>query len=265
MNMPTSVIVSFTAVALFDLLFPLLLVFWVRHRFHSHWRSFLVGVAAFAISQAMIRMPLVSVLGAALQDDLQSSATLRTIWLIGLSFSAGLFEETGRYLGFRFFLRNFRSWAEGIMFGLGHGGFEAVFIGGLALINVLAAAYTPLDSLPSESAEQIRAAQATIAALTPWQVMAGGYERVWAIAMHVALSLLVLRTVQGKGTRWFWLAIVTHGLFNFTAVSINQRWGIFAAEASVTLVGLISVAWIIHEYRRSQAQHSVALPAHAPS
>lgn len=263
--MPTSALVSFTAVALFDLLFPLLLVCWLRRRFHPHWRSFLIGVAAFAISQILIRLPLISVLSAVLRDDLRSSATLRIVWLIGLGVSAGLFEETARYLGFRFCLRPFRSWAEGVMFGLGHGGFEAAYLGGFALVNVMAVAFTATDSLPPETAAEIRAAQAILATITPWQVFAGGYERVCAVAWHIALTLLVLRTVQGHGWRWFWVAIGVHALFDITAVSVNQRWGIFAAQGVITIIGLGSLAWIVHAYRRSQAQPSAPLPAHAAS
>ncbi|HEX6288183.1 MAG TPA: YhfC family glutamic-type intramembrane protease [Herpetosiphonaceae bacterium] len=245
--MPTSVIVSFIVVAIFDLLFPLLLALWLKRRYHARWLSFFVGITVFTITQILIRIPIVALLGAALQDDLAASVTLRTAWLIGLSFSAGLFEEGGRYLGFRYVLRQHRTWIEGVLFGLGHGGIEAAFLGGTALINALIIPGLASAALPAEAAQQLQAAQAALAALTPWAVLAAAYERFWAIVLHVGLSLMVLRTANGRGQRWLWLAIVLHGLFNVVAVALNQRWGIAAAEASVTLFGIAALIFTLRE------------------
>ena len=60
------------------------------------------------------------------------------IWLYALygGLMAGLFEETGRYLAFSFALKKYRAKnVNALMYGAGHGGFEAIVIVGLTMIN----------------------------------------------------------------------------------------------------------------------------------
>ena len=51
-----------------------------------------------------------------------------------LAFTAGLFEETGRWIFLRFLCRNHSSWLHGLSFGLGHGGIEAVWVLSLGIL-----------------------------------------------------------------------------------------------------------------------------------
>ena len=55
---------------------------------------------------------------------LQGISLLLNAIILGLL--AGLFEETARYILFKFILPKARTWREGILVGLGHGGAEAV-------------------------------------------------------------------------------------------------------------------------------------------
>src|SRR5699024_7905221 len=47
------------------------------------------------------------------------------VYAIYASLAAGVFEEIGRFIGFRFLLKKFRSWKDGIAYGIGHGGIES--------------------------------------------------------------------------------------------------------------------------------------------
>ena len=65
-------------------------------------------------------------------------AIRNNIWLYALDggFMAGLFEETGRYLAFAFALKKYRAKnVNALMYGAGHGGFEAIVITGFTMIN----------------------------------------------------------------------------------------------------------------------------------
>src|SRR5689334_5926286 len=45
--------------------------------------------------------------------------------LTGVAVTAGLFEEVGRYVGYRFFMRREpKTWSKAVMFGLGHEGLD---------------------------------------------------------------------------------------------------------------------------------------------
>ncbi|WP_454055548.1 YhfC family glutamic-type intramembrane protease [Clostridium sp. Marseille-Q7071] len=43
--------------------------------------------------------------------------------------TAGIFEEVGRFIAFKTVLKNNHEWKDGIAFGIGHGGIEAIIIG----------------------------------------------------------------------------------------------------------------------------------------
>ena len=62
----------------------------------------------------------------------------RIIYAVFLGLSAGVFEETARYLTYRFWAKDARSWSRGLMLGAGHGGSEAILVGALAAVNFVA-------------------------------------------------------------------------------------------------------------------------------
>src|SRR5699024_180091 len=48
------------------------------------------------------------------------------VYAIYESLAAGVFEEIGRFIGFRYLLKKFRSWKDGIAYCIGHGGIESM-------------------------------------------------------------------------------------------------------------------------------------------
>ena len=95
--------------------------------------SVVVGALVFLVFQLLTRIPLLAVLGT--QPWYQQMA--ENIVLIGLflSLTAGLFEEIGRYLAFRFVLKSRLQIKNGVAYGVGHGGFEAMALVGLTYVN----------------------------------------------------------------------------------------------------------------------------------
>jgi uncharacterized membrane protein YhfC len=57
-----------------------------------------------------------------------------------LGLSAGFFEESARYVVYRWWARDARTWSQGLMLGAGHGGIESILLGFLLAINVAALA-----------------------------------------------------------------------------------------------------------------------------
>ena len=53
---------------------------------------------------------------------------------------AGVFEEVGRYLAFRFLLKRYTNRRDAVTYGIGHGGIEAILVLGLTAINNIAIA-----------------------------------------------------------------------------------------------------------------------------
>src|SRR4051794_20280934 len=90
------------------------------------------GAPVFFVSQVVLRFPW--------QIPLAHSMYRHPRWLIQFlllsSLTAGLFEETGRWLGYRFLLWE-ATRRTGTMFGLGHGGLESILLAGFPLASLV--------------------------------------------------------------------------------------------------------------------------------
>ncbi|WP_432557825.1 YhfC family glutamic-type intramembrane protease [Granulicoccus sp. GXG6511] len=240
-------------VALLCLLGPLLVqIFWARGR-RWLWAGFGLGVLTFTVTQLLIRIPLITVVLPVLPE--WQALLSHAVWAaLVLSFSAAVFEETGRLLVLTLFFRTRRrTQADGVAFGLGHGGIEAFVLVGLSLVGVLvmgilvkAGQWGSLTAtMPPEAAAAL---QSQLGAVTVLAATAGGLERVAAVALHVGLSVLVLLGVErGRPVAAWLLAMLIHGVANFVAVVALTVWGwpVLAVEALLLVVAAIAIAWVV--------------------
>lgn len=263
-------IASFCVAIAMDVLLPVVGVLWARRRLGVEWKVIWVGALAFALSQLLTRVPAVQVAQYFLRDTLKASALAMHLWIVVLSITAGLFEETARLIAFKSPLKDYLRWKDAVGFGLGHGGLEsALLIAGLAilgLINVVVLSQLDLSTLPleQEQLQQVLAAKAQVAALRWWEPLLGAYERVAALILHVSLSVLVLqRFVRGQ-RRWYWLAVGFHALANQTAVMVARGVGPVAAEGAMTLVALLAL-WIILRLRSEESPPASTAPLNSGS
>jgi len=251
-------IASFGFAIAFDVLLPVVLVLVARRRLGFAWKTVGIGALAFTLSQLLTRVPAVQVLQYLLRDVLEDSTPLFQLWLVVISLSAGLFEETARLIAFKYPLKAFRRWRDAVGFGLGHGGLEsAVLVGGLAaigLVNVVV--LTRMDpstlSLPPAQLEQILAAKAQVASLRWWEPLLGAYERVGAMVLHVGMSVLVLQRFLRGQRRWYWAAVGFHSLANLATVLVARSVGNVAAEGVLTVFAL-GVVWFTLRLRDEDA------------
>lgn len=251
--MPLTTIIVLIAVALMTLLVPLGVMLFLRRR-GGTWTAFLVGAGTFVLF-AMILEPILhnlvlrSPAGAAIQGN---------ILLYGLygGLAAGLFEETGRLLAFRFVLKNHPARITALSYGIGHGGIEALLLVGLTMVSnlILGLSHAAGTPLPEEAAAAAEAILTVPAALFLW----GGLERLSAMALHMALSVLVFASVR-TGKRWlFPAAIGVHAAVNFAAVTANAHLPVAATEAVVMLLTVLAALWAARIYRALPSSQEAA-------
>ena len=94
--------------------------------------------------------------------------------------------------------------------------------------------------------------------LPAWAPLLGLWERVLAMTLHVALTLLVVHAVRQQRRALVWLAVGWHGLFNLLALAVLRLTeSALAVEVALSVVSLLSV-WAIIRLSR------MLTPAPAP-
>ncbi len=224
--------------------------------------AILVGVLGFLVPQVMIRIPLLGMFSA---TDVYQLLVARPLLLgLFLGVTAGLFEETGRWIGFRYLLKNRLERKNALAYGVGHGGFEAIFLVGLGYISNLVISLMinngTYDSLVAPqlgtNADTVRI---TLLSTPAYLFLAGGIERVFAIAIQLGLSVMVYLSVKSRQSRYYWVAVLMHTVVNFPVVlfasaGVSLIW----IEAWVALCAAAAL-WFIRYSRKLEAGVEPAL------
>jgi uncharacterized membrane protein YhfC len=226
------------------ILLPVALALLWRRRTGAPWRALWTGALVFFISQVVLRVPWQAPLAIYLSKRTGGSGPLWTSFLVLSCLTAGLFEETGRYVAYRTLLKNERNPRAAVFYGIGHGGIESILFVGLALVGLLVVAHlASTGAIPAGPG--LDAVRKQVAELTPVLGLAAGFERVSAIGLHIGLSLVVLQVFTRGGLRWLWVAIALHAGTNATAVLLLKPFGIWPTEALVFLIAAGILAWAI--------------------
>ncbi len=243
--------------ALLMIAMPIGLAIILIRKFRLSWRLWWIGAATFVLSQVghipfnALMSPLFNLPAiVALQPKTQ-------IWIqaIFLGLSAGLFEELFRYGMFRWWAKDARSWRKGVLAGAGHGGAEAIILGGVAL-------YTFIQLVTLRNADLSKVFPASQLSLAekqvqgywsmPWALsLLGALERFFTIPVQISLAVIVLQTFTRKQWYWVWLAVLYHAIIDATAVAgsayVKGAW----IEAFVAFFAIISVI-IIFKLRQPE-------------
>lgn len=243
--MSTGMIAAMTLVLLLTVAVPLGVMIFL-HRRGGSWKSFLVGAGTFVLFALVLepilhRLVLGSGAGAALREN---------IWLYGLygGLMAGLFEETGRFLAFRYLLRHTPGRVTALSYGIGHGGSEAFLLVGLTMAANLSLglAYASGAALPAETAAMAE----TLIATPAWMFLWAGFERLTAMALHVSLSVLVCAAVRTGRRLLFPAAVLLHAAVDFAAVVSAAYFPVAATETLVLLLTVLAAVWAARCYRK---------------
>ena len=240
--------VAFLLNVLGMILLPILLAFYLTRKFSLPWKLVLAGAVTFVASQ-ILHIPFVYGLTALFNNGVLSIpeawTTLFNAVVLGLL--AGIFEETARWILFKFSLKNVKSWAEGVLVGVGHGGVEAVLLGVLALVSVvsmIAMRNADLSSfgIPPDQMELARQQLDEFWSTPVYMAFLGLLERAFAISLHLSLSVMVLFSVVYRKPVWFWIALLWHAAVDALAVYFLPIIGALGIEAVIGVCAVISLA-----------------------
>ena len=167
------------------------------------------------------------------------------LYYVYAALAAAVFEETGRLIAMKFWMKKWLDFPNALMYGIGHGGVEAILLGGFSgssnLVAMLminsGAMQTTLAALPAESANQT-VSQLSALWTTPAPLFfVSGIERISAIILHIGLSLLIYRAVKaGKCRTAAFTAVLAYGIHfivDFFAVAGPTLLPIYVIEIGV--------------------------------
>jgi uncharacterized membrane protein YhfC len=253
---------------------PLVLALVVWRKLGVGWRYFGYGALIFLLFQLVSRIPITLAIQAAIAPQLQASRTLLVGWLAVAALGAGVFEEVGRYIGYRWLMkREEKTWPKAIMYGLGHGGLESMlFVGGLTLLTLINLLVLPsvIGTLPEEQRALVEQQLAAVAAQPEWLPLLGAWERLWSILVQVAFAVLVLQVFRRGSMRWLVLAVLAHALIDFVVVGAPILLGmtgvnaLLLPEALVTICGLAAL-WVTWALRDPPEQVGVLVEGRRPA
>ena len=242
---------------------PVALGWWLIKKYNAKLTTMLLGAAAFFIA-ALVLESLVHQLvlngphGATIKEN-----TLYYALYGGLM--AGLFEETARFLVMKFFMKKREpdTTVPGVAYGVGHGGMEVLMVFAMAMIsNIVMSllinsgqADTLIAKTPEASQAALQAQFDQLAAATPGSFLIGVWERISALVLQIALSVIVWTGVR-KGGKWLWLyplAILLHAAVDGCLVPLTKSVGMVPIEIIVSCeaIAVAALAWLIARKARS--------------
>ncbi len=211
MTFTAETIASVIITGILAVFIPLAAIIFYKLKNKDTWIiSALIGAGTFLVFAMVLEQILHTVM-----VPLVSGSVLA--YCIYAPLAAGIFEETGRFVSYKLFMKKRASLHNAVMMGLGHGGFEVIAILGIGMLNNLVLIFTASSgNYPAEQAQLINSAASAISQIGFSTAMLSIYERILAMALHVCLSVIVFNGAFGK----IWLypaAIILHALFDLFA------------------------------------------------
>ena len=196
MDISFSAIAACWASAALCIVLPIALLVIVRVKTHRGLLAALTGALCFTVSALVLEQLLHSIVFSSFPTLIQSPG----LYTAYACLAAGVFEETARYLGLSLLCRRDASLVTGFAYGIGHGGIEAILLAGTAsLSNAIVLSAARGGSLEAMFGSDIAATvSAQLASGVSAALLLPGLERVAAITLHLALSILVWMAVTGR-------------------------------------------------------------------
>ena len=234
-------------------------IIWCRKK-HEPFTTVLIGAATFLLFAIIIEKPLQSCV-ISLDSPVSQFVNARPVlWGIIVGLFPGVFEETGRFVAYKTLLRKRTQRETGLSHGIGHGGFEAMFILGITDIEYFVFAIMinngsfyelmiepAKDTLTPDVAEQITAIVEQITTFSAGTLGLALIDRFIAVLFHIGASIMVFYAVKDKKKWWLYpLAIIIHtvidGLLGLQMAGVFELSNtvneiIFGAEAIAVFLG----------------------------
>ena len=209
-------------------------IIWTKKK-KERFTTVLVGAATFLLFAAILEKPLLALLIAPTKMGLADTAVSQFInarpvlWAFIVGLFPGVFEETGRLAAYKTVLKKRKNRETSISHGIGHGGFEVIFLVGVTYATYVAYAVmintgtfgTVVDQVMTQTPDQADALMTVasgIASFSFANLCVSITERIFAVLFHIGASIIVFYACKDKSRFWLYpLAILLHTAMDFVA------------------------------------------------
>lgn len=232
--------------------------------------SFFIGAAVFIIFALVLEQILHTVVMLAFGKGdllLGNEKMSSNIWFYGLygGICAAVFEEVGRFLAMKFCMKKFLDKENAIMYGIGHGGIEAMIIIGLAEISNIAtsiainsgAIETVIGAVPEAQRGALYEQISGLWTMPAYTFYFAGVERIIAITLHICLSYMVYRFVKYNEKKYFVIALAAHFLIDFITVILGRVASVAVLEAILAVVVVVFLVFVVKLYKSERIEGKV--------
>lgn len=251
--MSTTTIISIIASFLIPIGTSIFLLIFFKRRFDITFNPLIVGMLTFFFFTIIFERIAYSFL--LRSKAIETSLDNPWLYLVISGLMMGIFAETGRWFMMNTALKKYRDWKDGLSFGLGFGGFEAIYIVGLSSVMMLVYSFLinngQFDAIMQTGNAELKTAMTAIKdqlLTTPAYVYwISAIERVSAIAVQLGLSILVLYAVVSRKIRYYFLSILMNALTNVPSALYQRNVieNLFVMVLIVVLFAVVSIYWII--------------------
>lgn len=245
----TNVIIGLIFSVVICFLVPIISLIYFTIKYKKIPKSFIIGMLVFFISQVVIRIP---ILNYVLPNSMWFIKMSTNPYLYGifLGLTAGIFEEVGRFIAFKYILKKNDKWIDGVSYGLGHGGIEAILITGFSCLNLLIGCIMINNGtlINQSSNTALNTLYNQCIGLTVGGGFISGFERISAMAIHIGLSMIILYGVRNRKIVYLFISILIHTLVNAPIVIFPYAFnmGVLGLEVYFFIWAVILVTFTIY-------------------
>lgn len=187
----------------------------------------------------------------------------QNIWLYALygGLAAGIFEEVGRLIAFKFLLKKEKKKETALMYGIGHGGAESIILVGLTMLSYFISSIllnmNLLHILIPDQATLTATydSLSVLADLSSVEFLYAGFERVVALVLQISLSVIVFKAITTKGKGYlFFVSILIHAFVDFVAVIMMHYTTTLVVELTILAMTAIVSFFTFKLYQNMKNQ-----------
>ncbi|GAB6468550.1 YhfC family intramembrane metalloprotease [Bacillus cereus] len=254
----STVIASITIQLVLSILVPIIAFVYFRKKYHINWKVVGVGALIFIGFTQILETPF----HLFMRGNPAIAPILENPFVFALygGLTAGIFEELGRFVAFFFLLKKYQEYKDGFAYGIGHGGIESILVGGFSALQTLIFANAINNGSFAQMAEklpQLNVIKDMLIEQPAYLYFLGSLERIMALVLQIAFSMLVLYAVKQKKYIFLVYAILFHAFVDFFAALYQTKTiNIFVAEG-ITLLFTIGAVILI----RKMKEKLMSMPA----